>query len=91
MPQIVAELGHPALFWLDGHYSGGGTAKGKQETPISLELRAVLDAPASVRVFLIDDVRFLMAAMINRIWMNCCGMSATMAVMPSKCRLILPA
>jgi len=58
MPQIVAELGHPALFWLDGHYSGGGTAKGKQETPISLELRAVLDAPASVRVFLIDDVRF---------------------------------
>ena len=57
MPQVVAELREPALFWLDGHYSGGSTAKAGLETPISAELRAVLDSPISQHVILIDDIR----------------------------------
>ena len=36
--QIIAKLDSPAIFWLDGHYSGGVTAKGESDTPIFNEL-----------------------------------------------------
>jgi hypothetical protein len=32
MPQIVSGLDAPALFWLDAHYSGGVTARGREDT-----------------------------------------------------------
>jgi len=57
MPVIVAKLQEPALFWLDGHYSGGSTAKGGLETPVSAELQAILASPVKGHVILIDDVR----------------------------------
>jgi hypothetical protein len=57
LPQIVEGLNKPALFWLDGHYSGGRTARGNLDTPVSLELRAILRAPVQGHVILIDDVR----------------------------------
>ena len=57
MPQIVAELKQPTLFWLDGHYSGGLTAKGNLETPISEELQTILASPIKGHVILIDDIR----------------------------------
>jgi hypothetical protein len=38
---IIGQLDHPTLFWLDGHYSGPGTAKGSNDTPIYEELEAV--------------------------------------------------
>jgi hypothetical protein len=57
MPEIVAALQAPALFWLDGHYSGGTTAKGAVETPVSDELRAILASPVAGHVILVDDVR----------------------------------
>jgi hypothetical protein len=38
LPEILASVDTPSLFWLDGHYSGGDTAKGKLETPIRIEL-----------------------------------------------------
>jgi hypothetical protein len=53
---IVAGLQGPALFWLDGHYSGGETALGSLQTPIVQELHAVLAAPQR-HVMLIDDAR----------------------------------
>lgn len=53
---IVASLTAPALFWLDGHYSGGATALGNLQTPIVQELNAVL-AAARPHVILIDDAR----------------------------------
>lgn len=53
---IVAGLQGPALFWLDGHYSGGETALGSLQTPIVQELNAVLSA-APRHVLLIDDAR----------------------------------
>ena len=36
--KLVPRLSGPALFWLDGHYSGGITAHGEEATPIFAEL-----------------------------------------------------
>jgi hypothetical protein len=57
LPEILAELREPALFWLDGHYSGGITARGDEDTPVRKELHAILDHPIRQHVILIDDAR----------------------------------
>ena len=57
LPQVLAQLEEPALFWLDGHYSGDDTARGDQETPVRTELAAVLAHPVRDHVILIDDAR----------------------------------
>ena len=54
---VLKRLNQPALFWLDGHYSGGVTARGSQDTPIYEELRQILNAPEKRHVILIDDAR----------------------------------
>jgi hypothetical protein len=53
---IIERLTSPALFWLDGHYSGGETGHGAKATPVSEELTAILDAPQRGHVILIDDM-----------------------------------
>jgi len=50
-------INEPCLFWLDGHYSGGITAKGNLETPIKNELQFILSHPVGGHVILIDDAR----------------------------------
>ena len=57
MPSVIKKLSGPALFWLDGHYSGGATAKGEVDTPVSAELRAILASSCKAHVILIDDAR----------------------------------
>jgi hypothetical protein len=57
LPGVLGELTEPALFWLDGHYSGPGTAKGRRETPILDEIHAILAHPVAGHVVLIDDAR----------------------------------
>lgn len=52
---VVQELDHPALFWLDGHYSGGKTAKGFRDTPIYEELKHIVHGPVRGHVMIIDD------------------------------------
>lgn len=47
-----------ALFYLDGHYSSGSTAKGSKNTPILEELAAIRNSKKSDSVILIDDIRF---------------------------------
>jgi len=54
LPQVVASLRAPALFWLDAHYSGGITARGALDSPIVRELETVLGSPHP-HVVLIDD------------------------------------
>ncbi|HEY6021250.1 MAG TPA: hypothetical protein VIY48_15510 [Candidatus Paceibacterota bacterium] len=56
LPTVLASLQETALFWLDGHYSGEGTAHGSLETPILNEVRAILAHPHP-QVILIDDAR----------------------------------
>jgi hypothetical protein len=57
IPTCINKLQQPALFWLDGHYSGGITAKGDTDTPISEELQSILLSPIKNHVILIDDAR----------------------------------
>lgn len=53
---LLREIHEPALFWLDGHYSAGITAKGDKNTPIMEELRTILSQKYD-HVILIDDAR----------------------------------
>lgn len=46
-----------AIFWLDGHYSAGITAKGELECPIIAELDAIFDNNKYDHIILIDDAR----------------------------------
>ena len=55
LPQIMAHITEPCLFWLDGHYSGEGTAKGGSDTPILRELGCIFSHSVNGHVILIDD------------------------------------
>lgn len=55
--QIVAELTGPAIFWLDGHYSAGFTARGEKDCPIYEELDAIFKGPPFKHILIIDDAR----------------------------------
>ena len=57
LKKLLLEIKSPCLFWLDGHYSGGITAKGDIETPIVAELEAILTHNIKNHVILIDDAR----------------------------------
>lgn len=54
---VLATLAEPALFWLDGHYSAGQTARGATDTPVREELAAIFAARELPHVVLIDDAR----------------------------------
>lgn len=54
---IIDKIDEPALFWLDGHYSGGKTARGTLDTPIYEELNHILRSRETKHVVLIDDAR----------------------------------
>lgn len=56
---IVSGLTGDVAFWLDGHFSDGGTYKGELDTPIVEELRVIAsheELMSSVAVF-VDDFR----------------------------------
>ncbi len=53
---IISKLNTPAIFWLDGHFSGFETAKGSLETPVKLELETILNSEIN-HIILIDDAR----------------------------------
>jgi hypothetical protein len=55
--KLIASLDQAALFWLDGHYSGGVTAKGDKDTPIYEELSHIFSSPQKGHVIIIDDAR----------------------------------
>ena len=58
LPKILENLDKPALFWLDGHFSDGITAKGSHDSPINSELEAIHNHSVSGHVILIDDARY---------------------------------
>jgi hypothetical protein len=54
--KLMNEIGKPALFWLDGHYSHGMTAKGEKECPVPEELDTIFKSSLP-HIILIDDAR----------------------------------
>lgn len=54
---VIAAIADPVVFWLDGHYSGLGTAKGSQDCPIWRELDAIISRGNQRDVVLVDDAR----------------------------------
>lgn len=50
------------LFWLDGHYSGHGTACGEQVSPILRELDIIKNHSRCDHCILIDDARLFVGA-----------------------------
>jgi hypothetical protein len=57
LPRILSQLDRPALFWLDGHYTGAGSARTEVDSPIIAEIEALLEHPVRGHVVLIDDAR----------------------------------
>ena len=58
-PKLLKSLSGDVNFWLDGHYSGGITFKGKKNCPVEDELNAIevnLINFSKITI-LIDDVR----------------------------------
>ncbi len=57
LEKITSDLNEPAIFWLDGHYSGGITAKGDKECPILEEINAIFKFKNIDHILLVDDAR----------------------------------
>lgn len=57
LKNITTKLNEPAIFWLDGHYSEGITAKGDKECPIFEELESIFAYNNLKHILLIDDAR----------------------------------
>jgi len=58
LASVVAKINDKCLFWLDGHYSGGSTAKGDKNCPVIEELNAIAKFPSPKNhIILIDDAR----------------------------------
>jgi hypothetical protein len=57
LPTVMSKINDPAIFWLDGHYSAGITAKGEKECPIFEELNAIFQSKQLNHILLIDDAR----------------------------------
>jgi hypothetical protein len=53
---VLRKINESAIFWLDGHYSGGDTAKGELECPIYKELEAIFQTKHN-HLLIIDDAR----------------------------------
>jgi hypothetical protein len=57
LPAVLESLDGPALFWLDGHYMGGESGRGTEDTPVMAEMAALFGHPVRGHVVLIDDAR----------------------------------
>jgi hypothetical protein len=54
---VMKDINAPAIFWLDGHYSAGLTAKGDKDCPIFEELDSIFLDKKLNHILLIDDAR----------------------------------
>jgi hypothetical protein len=55
----IADVAEPITFWLDGHYSAGGTAFGAKVAPLIEELEQIKAHPIKTHTILVDDRRLL--------------------------------
>ncbi len=57
LSEMMENTEEKILFWLDGHYSGNGTACGEQVSPIISELLTIKTHKRNDHCILIDDAR----------------------------------
>lgn len=57
LQRVVDHLTQPAVFWLDGHYSSGITARGEKDCPIFGEIDAICSGLRLNHILLVDDAR----------------------------------
>jgi len=57
LTKVAKDVTESTLFWLDGHFCAGSSARGDKDTPISEELNFLLQRDAGRNVVLIDDAR----------------------------------
>jgi len=57
IPKIVANCSTPPLVYLDGHFSGPGTAEGQEMEPAESTLRLLADVTPAGTTIVIDDLR----------------------------------
>jgi len=54
---LLSQIQEETTFWLDGHFSGDGTARGLFLTPLLEELRQIKEHHIKTHTILIDDLR----------------------------------
>jgi hypothetical protein len=59
LKEVLNELDEPAVFWLDGHWSMGDTARGDKDVPLYEELSAISKHHIKNHIIMIDDTRLL--------------------------------
>ena len=57
LKDLLERIQTPSLFWLDGHYSAGVTARGEKDSPIMEELSHIFGSPEIGHVIVVDDAR----------------------------------
>lgn len=62
LPKLIPNIKGNAIFWLDGHFSGGITAKGDLDAPLENELDAIQKSvnKGFSHIILIDDARLIL-------------------------------
>lgn len=59
LPKILDKVNESAVFWLDGHFSGGDTGSGIDSVPLYKELEIIQSHHIKDHVILIDDIRLI--------------------------------
>ena len=62
LPEVILGIDEPVVFWLDGHYSGPGTARGSLDSPIWKEIDAIFAHQIRDHVILVDYARDFIGA-----------------------------
>lgn len=66
---LCPTLDRPVFFWLDGHWSGGITAKGNKDCPLIEEVSSIFKKCRPECIIAIDDVR-LFGTNIHENWLD---------------------
>lgn len=57
LSELLKEIVEPCIFFLDGHFSSWGTAKGDKDVPLYEEIISIRDNCKSNALIIIDDCR----------------------------------
>jgi len=65
IPKVVANCSTPPLVFLDGHFSGQGTAQGEEMEPAESTLQRLADVTPAGTTIVIDDLRLFGSGLVG--------------------------